>query len=226
MFDSGAQVRSSGGRIAHRRFRGGGTLVSRCPRHELGTDGAVARDVDDTGFILHGIKQVASEAQLQWFALRVKPRAERVVADVLRGKGYEYFLPMHRERRRWSDRVKTVETPLFGGYVFCRFDVQRRLPVLTSPGVLQVVSIGKVPEPIPDEEIASLKVLVDSNLAIEPWPFLSIGEKVRIVGGPLAGATGVIQSVKDRDRLVVSVTLLQRSISVVVPESCIWPAIA
>lgn len=163
---------------------------------------------------------------LDWFALRVKPRAERVVADVLEGKGYEYFLPMHRERRKWSDRVKTVETPLFGGYLFCRFDVQQRLPILTSPGVLHVVSIGKVPEPIPDEEIASLQVLADSGLALEPWPYLQIGEQVRIVGGPLAGASGVVQSVKDRDRLVVSVTLLQRSIAVIVPESCIWPVSA
>ncbi len=163
---------------------------------------------------------------LAWFALRVKPRAERVVADVLGGKGYEYFLPMHRERRRWSDRVKTVEMPLFGGYVFCRFDVQFRLPILTSPGVLHVVSIGKVPEPIPDEEIESLQVLTRSGLALEPCSFLQIGEQVRIVSGPLAGASGVVQSVKDRDRLVVSVTLLQRSVAVVVPESCLWPASA
>lgn len=163
---------------------------------------------------------------LDWFALRVKPRAERVVADVLDGKGYEYFLPMHRERRKWSDRVKTVETPLFGGYVFCRFDVQHRLPILTSPGVLHVVSIGKVPEPIPDEEIASLQVLANSGLALESWPYLQIGEQVRIVGGPLAGASGIVQSVKDRDRLVVSVSLLQRSVAVVVPESCLWPASA
>ncbi|MCC6164554.1 MAG: UpxY family transcription antiterminator [Acidobacteria bacterium] len=163
---------------------------------------------------------------LAWFALRVKPRAERVVADVLDGKGYEYFLPMHRERRRWSDRVKTVDTPLFAGYLFCRFDVQFRLPILTSPGVLHVVSIGKVPEPIPDEEIESLQVLTRSGLTLEPWPFLQIGEQVRIVAGPLAGAAGVVQSVKDRDRLVVSVTLLQRSVAVVVPESCLWPASA
>lgn len=163
---------------------------------------------------------------LDWFALRVKPRAERVVADILDGKGYEHFLPMHRERRKWSDRVKTVETPLFGGYVFCRFDVQHRLPILTSPGVLHVVSIGKVPEPIPDEEIASLQVLANSGLALESWPYLQIGEQVRIVGGPLAGASGIVQSVKDRDRLVVSVSLLQRSVAVVVPESCLWPASA
>lgn len=163
---------------------------------------------------------------LDWFALRVKPRAERVVSTVLDGKGYECFLPMHRERRKWSDRVKTVETPLFGGYVFCRFDVQHRLPILTSPGVLHVVSIGKVPEPIPDEEIESLKVITASGLAVEPWPFLQIGETVRIVAGPLTGASGIIQSVKDRDRLVVSVGLLQRSVSVIVPESCLWPASA
>ena len=83
-----------------------------------------------------------------------------------------------------------------------------------------------MPEPIPDDEIASLQVLAGSGLALEHWPFLQIGEQVRIVGGPLAGATGIVQSVKDRDRLVVSVSLLQRSVAVVVPESCLWPASA
>ncbi len=166
------------------------------------------------------------EPLLEWFALRVKPRTEQVVAKMLRGKGYEEFLPLHRERRRWSDRVKTVEAPLFGGYVFCRFDVQRRLAILTTPGVLHVVSIGKVPHPIDQEEIDSIRVLTESGLQLEPWNYLNLGDRVRIVGGPLAGATGILQSVKGEDKLVVSVSLLQRSVAVVVPESCVWPATA
>ena len=161
---------------------------------------------------------------LAWFALRVKPRAERIVADALRGKGYEEFLPLHKERRRWSDRVKTVETPLFAGYVFCRFDVLRRLPIVTTPGVLHVVSTGRDPQPIDDEEIDSIRVLVGSGLDLEAWPYLHIGQRVRIVGGPLAGASGILLAVKAQRRLVVSVTLLQRSIAVEIPESSAWPA--
>lgn len=158
-----------------------------------------------------------------WFAVRVRPRAEKVVADAFRGKGYEVLLPLHKERRRWSDRIVHLEMPLFGGYVFCRFDVEHRLPILTTPGVLEIVSVGRTPHPIDDEEIASLRVLAASHLPLEPWPYLHIGERVRIVGGPLAGAEGVLLSVKDARRLVVSVTLLQRSVAVEIPERCVWP---
>lgn len=163
---------------------------------------------------------------LEWFALRVKPRTERMVADMLRGKGYEEFLPLHPERRRWSDRVKTVDTPLFAGYVFCRFDVEHRLPILKTPGVLHVVSIGKTPHPIDAEEIESIRVLAASGLQLEAWPYLHVGHRVRIVGGPLAGASGVLQSVKSKDRLIVSISLLQRSVAVELPETSVWPSTA
>ncbi len=166
------------------------------------------------------------EPTLQWFALRVKPRTERVVADALRGKGYEEFLPLHAERRRWSDRVKTVQAPLFAGYVFCRFDVQLRLSILTTPGVMHVVSTGQVPQPIADEEMTSLRLLVDSGLSVEPWPYQFVGKRVTIVSGPLTGTSGILQSIKNKDRLVVSISLLQRSVAVEVPESSAWPASA
>jgi transcription antitermination factor NusG len=163
---------------------------------------------------------------MNWFALRVKPRTERVVADALAGKGYEQFLPLHKERKRWSDRVKVVETPLFAGYVFCRFDVQHRLPILTTPGVMHVVGIGKTPYPIDEDEVASLRVVVDSGLQVESWPYLHVGQRIQIVSGPLTGSSGILQSVKSRDRLVVSISLLQRSVSVESPEHCAWPATA
>lgn len=164
------------------------------------------------------------DSKLNWFALRTRPRAEKVVADALRGKGYEEFLPLHLERRRWSDRIATVEMPLFPGYVFCRFDAQQRLPILTTPGVLLVVGIGKTPEPIDDTEIDSLRVLVDSRLQLQAWPYLHIGQRIQIVAGPLTGAEGILLAVKNQNRLVVSVTLLQRSVAVEIPENCAWPA--
>jgi transcription antitermination factor NusG len=166
---------------------------------------------------------VAERLDLEWFALRVRPRAEKAVAAALRGKGYEEFLPVHLERRRWSDRVATVEMPLFPGYVFCRFDAHQRLPILTTPGVVLVVSVGKAPAPIPEVEIDSLRVVVNSRLPVEPWPYLHIGQRLQIVAGPLAGAEGLLLSVKNRNRLVVSVTLLQRSVAVEIAENCVWP---
>ena len=162
-------------------------------------------------------------SSLQWFALRTKPRAEKAVAEALRAKGYEEFLPLHFERRRWSDRVASVEVPLFPSYLFCRFDVRQRLPILTTPGVMLVVGAAKQPEPVDETEIASLQALVASRLPLQAWPYLHIGQRIRIIGGPLAGAEGILQSVKSRNRLVVSVTLLQRSVAVEIPEQFAWP---
>lgn len=163
------------------------------------------------------------DSERQWFALRVRPRAEQVVAESLRQKGYEEFLPLHLQRRRWSDRVKVIQAPLFPGYVFARFDVLHRLPILTTPGVLLVVSTGQIPRPLDDGEIEALRILVASKLHLEPWPYLEVGQRVRIVRGPLNGAEGIITAAQRQKRLVVSITLLQRSVSVEIPEDSAWP---
>jgi transcription antitermination factor NusG len=161
--------------------------------------------------------------RLQWFALRVRPRAEKIVAQALRAKGFEEFLPLRRHRRAWSDRVVELQVPLFPGYVFSRFDVERRLPLLTTPGVISVVGTARRPDPVEDSEIHALQVLVRSQLQIDPWPYLHIGHKVRVLRGPLAGAEGILTAVRSPRRLVVSVTLLQRSVAVEIGEDSVWP---
>jgi transcription antitermination factor NusG len=164
------------------------------------------------------------DSRCQWFALRVRPRAEKVVAEALQGKGFKQFLPLRRQRRQWSDRVTEVDFPLFPGYVFSRFDARDRLPIVTIPAVMHVVGIGKVPQPVDDAEIEALQALVRSRLEVEPWPFTHVGQRVRILHGPLAGAEGILEAVKTRNRLIVSVTLLQRSVAVEVPGDSAWPA--
>lgn len=161
-----------------------------------------------------GIPMSQSDTTLPWYALRVKTRGEQLAAAALTMKGYEVFLPQYRSRRRWSDRVKEVELPLFAGYLFCRLDVNRRLPVLTSPGVLQLVGTGGAFFPVDDQEIAALQSVIRSRVTAEPWPFLKVGQTVRIDRGPLAGLQGLLVSLKKPYRLIVSVTLLQRSIAV------------
>jgi transcription antitermination factor NusG len=158
-----------------------------------------------------------------WYALQVRPRFEKIIASTLLGKGYEGFLPLYRHRSRWSDRVKEIQLPLFPGYLFCRFDVNRRLPILVTPGVMHVVGIGKTPHPVDDEEIAALKSIVISGLQAEPRSYLNIGEKVRIEIGPLAGVEGIMIALKGYRRLIVSVGLLQRSVSVEIDESWVVP---
>ena len=98
-----------------------------------------------------------------WYALRVRPRCEKMVASTLLTKGYEGFLPLYRHRSRWSDRIKEVLLPLFPGYLFCRMDINHRLPILVTPGVMQVVGIAKTPYPVDEAEISALQSIVLSN---------------------------------------------------------------
>jgi transcription antitermination factor NusG len=158
-----------------------------------------------------------------WFAIHIRTRYENFVATQLRDKGYELFLPLYNCRRRWSDRIKELELPLFPGYLFCRFDPLNRLPILMTPGVFRVVGIGKSPFPVDDAEIAAIQAAIRSGLHTQPWPFLQIGQRVKVEFGPLCGLEGILISLKGRHRLVLSVTLLQRSMAVEVDDACVRP---
>jgi transcription antitermination factor NusG len=161
----------------------------------------------------------------QWFALRVKSRHEKAVALAARQKGYEEFLPLYRWRQTWSDRSKWVEMPLFPGYVFCRLDPACRLPLLTIPGVLNFVSFGKTPVSIDEAEIASVQAAVRSDLVSEPCSFLDAGKRVRLGAGPLAGTEGILIDVKERHQMVVSLTILRRSIAVNIDRQWVEPRV-
>jgi len=160
------------------------------------------------------IEGVGDPFPFDWFALRVKSRSEKLVATMVYHKGFEQFLPLYQCRRRWSDRFKAVELPLFPGYVFCRLYPKDRLPLLTIPGVLHFVGIGKIPLPIDEAEIASIQAAIGSGMRAEPWPFLNAGQRVRIEGGPLAGLEGILVRERGQHRVIVSVTLLRRSVAV------------
>jgi transcription antitermination factor NusG len=148
-----------------------------------------------------------------WFGLHIKSNFEKVTASILEAKGLEVYFPSFRSRRRWSDRVKEIDQPLFPGYLFCRFDPHNRLPILTTPGVLSIVGVAKTPAPISDSEIFAVQRIVESGLAARPWPFVQVGQRVVIERGPLSGAEGILLKFKNNYRIVVSVSLLQRSIS-------------
>ncbi|HSW51501.1 MAG TPA: UpxY family transcription antiterminator [Bryobacteraceae bacterium] len=151
--------------------------------------------------------------QPQWFALTVKPNHEKAAAQALQSRSLEVFLPLYRARRRWSDRIKELELPLFAGYVFCRFPGSQRARALATPGVTSVVGFGNKPAAVPEAEINSVRTLVSSGLPLSPWPFLRVGERVRIEAGPLAGVEGILSQVKDAWRVVVNVEILQRSVA-------------
>jgi transcription antitermination factor NusG len=148
---------------------------------------------------------------LPWFALYVKPRHEKNVALILRGKGYEAFLPIYTHRVKNN---KSFNLPLFPGYVFCRIELSSRLPVMKTPGIFSIVGNGSEPEPICDHEIEAIRRMIDSGFMPVPWSYVVPGQEVSVESGPLRGVQGVIVEAKSDKWLVVSVNLLRRSIAV------------
>lgn len=154
-----------------------------------------------------------TELGFQWFALHVHTRKEAFVASQLEGQGLECFLPLYKSIRKWSDRVKELQQPLFPSYLFSRFDYQNRRAVVMTSGVLQVVGNGRTGTPIPDEEISAIQTAVAAGLAHQPWPYIEVGERVRVAYGTLSGLEGILINFKGNHRVVLSVSLLRRSVA-------------
>lgn len=158
-----------------------------------------------------------------WFALRVKPHAERSLYATLRSNGVDALLPLYPDRRQWSDRIKTLNLPLFPGYVFCRLQSSFPLKLVTLPGVIGFVQFGDGPAPIPDREIQNLLRILDSGRRLRPLALIHQGQVVRVVSGPLTGLTGPVLRIKDDHCLVVSVEILQRSVAVTLDGDSVMP---
>ena len=157
---------------------------------------------------------MSQQGREAWFALQVKPRHEKSVSLALKMKGYEEFLPLYTAKHRWSDRYKEVKRPLFAGYTFCYFDPERRLPILQTAGVRAIIGFGDGPIAVNEQEIEAVQAIIQSGLSAVPYPDIEVGETVRLKQGPLCGLEGVLKQYRDSDRLVVSVTLLRRSVAV------------
>ncbi|MCC6420270.1 MAG: NusG-like protein [Gemmataceae bacterium] len=146
------------------------------------------------------------------------------MGERLRMGGLESLAPTYQATRRWSDRVKTVELPLFDGYVFCEFAFEQRIQVLRTPGVQSVVGFGGTPACIPAGEIEVVRSILRSGAAAQPWPYLRTGQRVRIVDGCLRGAVGILARERNLCRVVVSIEILQRSVAVEVDRGRLAPA--
>ena len=150
----------------------------------------------------------------EWFAAHVWSGREHLCAQHLQMRGYTVFLPCYSEHRRWSDRVKKIYKPLFAGYVFCLIDGDVVGKLVTTPGVIRIVSDGRRPVPVPRDEIDAIRRVVEAGLGAEPLEFLQAGERVRVGIGPLQGTEGIVLRMNNRHRLVISVSILQRSVAV------------
>lgn len=168
------------------------------------------------------MKTTVSTSTPRWYGIRTRSNCEKVAATALESKTYETYMPTYRSRRKWSDRTIEIERPLFPGYVFCRLNLgERLLPILTTPGVVSLIGFGSEPAAIPDTEIEAVKRMQQSACGAEPYPFVTEGERIRITGGSLKGLEGIVLKKRNVWRMIVSVMLLQRSISIEIDRESI-----
>jgi transcriptional antiterminator NusG len=162
----------------------------------------------------------------RWYALQLRARWESSTATLLSNKGYEVFLPTSRTLKtlkRGRGSPAEVEGPLFPGYIFCRFDACNRLPVLVTSGVIAVVGRGRIPIPVEDSEIGAIQKAVWAGARVEPCPYPDLGQLVRIEEGPLTDVEGILTRFKGTQRIILSVSLLRRSVAVEIDRSAIRP---
>jgi transcription antitermination factor NusG len=158
------------------------------------------------------LSQVAS--QPVWYAIYTRHQHEKAVAQILTSKGFEIFLPLYVSFSRWSDRTKMLSLPLFPCYVFLKGGLDRRLDLVTTPGIHSLVSCAGQPAAISTVELNALRRALESGASIEPHPFLKCGDWVRVKSGPLAGVEGILVRKKNLCRLVLSVEMLGKAASV------------
>jgi transcription antitermination factor NusG len=163
-------------------------------------------------------------SELNWYALYTCPRHEKCVAQQIEQRSIPCFLPLYRSVRRWKDRRKELQLALFPGYVFVRLALEDRLRVLQLPSAVRLVSFNGQPAILPDAEIDSLRQRLTGGICVEPHPYLRVGKRVRVRGGPMQGLEGIIVRRKDRCRLVFSLDLIMRSVAVEVDEAEVEPA--
>jgi len=135
----------------------------------------------------------------------------------------ECFLPMYSSLRRWKDRTKRLELPLFPGYIFVQMTAQNRVQILSLPGVVQFVRFQGRPAPVPTSELEALRQGTSKSMVVQPHPYLQAGRKVRIISGSMAGVEGIFLRRKDQSRVIISISLIQRSVSVEIGEAEVEP---
>jgi transcription antitermination factor NusG len=160
------------------------------------------------------LEQEQAMSQARWYAAYTCANHEKRVAAELGRRDVEHFLPLYASTRRWKDRRVQLELPLFPGYVFVRLALCQRLRVVQIPGLVCLVGFGGLPTALPETEMEIMRSGLSQNLRAEPHPFLTVGRHVKITGGPFAGLEGVLKRKRNSLRVVVSLSLIQRSVAV------------
>jgi len=170
------------------------------------------------------IPLLGKQEEKQWYAIYTRSRHEKVVYELLNDKGIQTFLPLRVLLSQWKDRKKKIESPLFPGYLFTRINILDDFTkVITSKGVVKILGTNGTPIPIPTDEIDSVKTLLKSGLKYDPYPFLKSGMKVQVIRGPLQGIIGKINERLGKYKLLISIELIKRSISVEIDVKDVEP---
>lgn len=164
------------------------------------------------------------ELDPRWYAAYTRSRHEKSVAEQLRRRDVETFLPLYHSTHRWKNGDHRLQMPLFPGYAFVRIDLKDRLHVLKVPGVVHLVGFGGAPTPLGDEEVETLRQALGEEARVAPHPYLIEGRRVRVTAGPFAGSEGILVRRRGAKRVVLSIDLIQRSIIVDVEANWLEPA--
>ena len=159
----------------------------------------------------------------KWLAVYTKPRHEKVVEKEFQKKGFEVYLPMLKERRKWSDRKKWVEFPMFRSYVFVRTKIKNTLFVLQTPGVVKVIKFGEEVAVVRNESIEAIKLMIEGGYNPEPLNYFIKGDPVEVKDGPLKGLVGEVIRLDKNDRLLVRVDAIQHAISIQINRGFLKP---
>jgi transcription termination/antitermination protein NusG len=160
---------------------------------------------------------------VRWYAAYTSANHEKRVAEQLGAREVEHFLPLYESMRKWKDRRVKLQMPLFPGYVFVHMPLSDRLIVQQIPGVARLVGFDGRPATLPDTEMERLRSSLMKGIRAVPHPCLTVGRRVRVKCGPMAGLTGILRRRKNGARIVVSVELIQRAVAVEIDEADIEP---
>jgi transcription antitermination factor NusG len=169
---------------------------------------------------------VEKQEESPWWVLYTRHQHEKAVAEMLSAKDFEVFLPLYESMRRWKDRSKMLTLPLFPCYVFVRGGLNRRLQVVTTPGIHMILFHGEHVATVPETEILAIRKAVEGHFRVEPHPFLKCGERVRVTRGSLEGVEGILIRKKNMYRLVLSVNMMAQSVAVEIDATDVEPVTA
>lgn len=170
------------------------------------------------------IEELPNDHALRWYVAQTRSRHEKCVEIQLGRHAIQSFLPLFDSVRQWTDRRVRLQLPLFPGYVFVKVAWTGRLRVLQIPSVVRLVGFGGVPAILEDAEVERLRCALAEGIRAEPHPFLRTGRRVKIRTGPLAGCEGILKRWKDNLRVVLSIEMIQRSISLDIDAASLEPA--